>query len=490
MKRSIIYIFIIGISFGCSEDFLDLAPISSSNVQNFYRTMSDFETAIVGAYSSLRLSGTYHDHMQLVGDLRSDNTEMGTTASVRFPYFELSEFRDQVTNSINESIWNHHYLGISRVNRILDNISNLDASDAYKTRIEGESKFLRALLYFNLVRVFGDVPLLTSRLRSIEDAYSRGRTEKSLVYEQIIKDLVFAENSLPVSVASNQVGRATKGAASSLLGKVYLTLKDFSNAKTKLENVINSNQYQLLDNYATLWSPQNKNHNESIFDVQFRRGSGTSTGSNFSVRFTPYLYTNLPFYSTGGGYNIPTDDLINAYEEGDLRKNSSLREYYINNLGNIVDGLEGRYSIKFYNMPTQGQGADDNWPVIRYADVLLMYAEVLNEISFQPNGQAFTYLNMVRKRAGLPDKTSGNANPKLSVDSQAEFRLAIEHERRVELAFEGHRWFDLVRTGRAITVLNPKVNTELKEHHLLLPIPQTQIDINPDKISQNPGYDI
>ena len=486
----IIPFFFIFACMGCSEKFLDLAPISNANVENYYKSTKDFENAMVGAYSSLRSSGVYHDYIQLIGDLRSDNTEMGTTASVRFNFFELSEFRDQVLNTINTGVWEHHYRGIRRVHEILSKINGLsDATESFKERIEGEARFLRALYYFNLVRVFGDVPLVTSRLGSVEDAYAIGRTAKSEVYDQIIEDLLYAGQVLPASVKGEE-GRATKGAALALLGKVYLTIHDFDNAKNKLAEVINSTQYDLLDDYGDLWIVANKNHKESVFDVQFRRAAGTSTGSDFAERYTPYLYPYLPWRSTGGGYNIPTVDMVNAYEDNDLRKDKSLREFYVNTNDVIVDGLEGRHCIKYFSMPTQGQGSDDNWPVIRYADVLLMYAEALNEISFESNGLAFTYLNKIRTRAGLPEKTAGNPIPALSVDSQQAFRLAIEQERRVELAFEGHRWFDLVRTGRAIEVLNPRVEVDIKEYQLVLPIPQDQVDINPARIQQNQGYGI
>jgi len=480
-------VFLILVISGCSEEFLEIAPVSNSNVQSFYRNEGDFENAITGAYATLKTNGVYQDYMQLVGDLRSDNTEMGTTASVRFSFFELSEFRDQVTNPINENIWNDHYLGIVRVNEILERIDGLDASESFKNRIKAEAKFLRGLFYFNLVRVFGDVPLVINGLNSIEESYAIGRTDKNEVYVQVISDLDEAENFLPVQ-AKGEEGRATKGAALALLGKVYLFMHDYESAASKLLEVINLNEYELLDDYLSLWIASNNNHKESIFDVQFKKSSGANTGSFFTERYSPYQFPHLPYFSTSGGYNIPTADLIQAYEEGDLRKEASLREYFIDVSGDTVAGLEGRFNIKFFDMPVQGQGSDDNWPVLRYADVLLMYAEALNEISFQADGDAFYYLNEIRNRAGLPAKTVGNPDPELSVDSQEQFRLAIEHERRVELAFEGHRWFDLVRTGRAIEVLNSKVSGGVNVYQLFLPVPQSQIDINPKAIKQNEGY--
>jgi hypothetical protein len=475
-------------SAGCTKKFLDLSPISNPNVQNFYKNEGDFTNAIIGAYSSLRSRGVYDDNVQLVGDLRADNTEMGTTASNRFNYYNMQLFRLPTDNPISESIWNDHYKGIVRVNEILDRIDKSNMSESFKGRIGGEAKFLRALFYFNLVRIFGDVPLVTKVLNSIEEAYAAGRVEKSKVYDQIIEDLKDASDVLPPQVGSDEAGRATKGAALALLGKVYLTIHNFENAKATLEDVMNLNQYQLLPHYSDLWKVTNKNNKESVFDVQFSRSATSSTGSDFCERYTPYLYPYLSYYSTAGGYNIPTEDLIDAYEPNDLRKEASLKESYVSPDGSIVSGLAGRFCIKYFDTPVQNQGSDDNWPVLRYADVLLMYAEALNEIGFVPNGPAFDYLNKIRERAGLPDKTSGNTNPDLAINNQETFREAVWHERRVELAFEGQRWFDLIRTGQAIKVLSSMKGISIKDYQLLLPIPQSQVDINPEKIKQNPGY--
>lgn len=470
----------------CTDDFIELKPISNANVENFFKTQSDFESAMTAAYASFASSGTYRDNIQLIGDLRSDNSEMGTTASVRFPYFDMSEFREQVTSPIFESVWNDSYRGIARVNLIIEKLEETELDAAFETRTKAECQFIRALHYFNLVRVFGDIPLVLSNI-AIEEAYEMGRTPQEQVYQQIIDDFTFAADNLPNTIAGEE-GRATRGAALALLGKTLLTLNDFQQASVVLKEVIDLNQYELLENYADLWKVENENHKESIFDIQFTRSSTFNTGSYFVVRYTPYLYPYLSYYSTGGGYNIPTEDMINAYEPGDIRKDASVREYYIDPDSDTISGLEGRYCIKYYDTPTQGEGADNNWPVIRYVDVVLMYAEALNELGFNPSGEAFTYLNLVRSRAGLPEKTSGNPDPLLAINSQQDFRLAIEQERRVELAFEGHRWFDLVRTGRALEVLNPKTTVNIQPYQLLLPVPQAQIDINPQTIKQNDGY--
>jgi hypothetical protein len=212
-----------------------------------------------------------------------------------------------------------------------------------------------------------------------------------------------------------------------------------------------------------------------------------STGSPFTERYFPYQYPLFSFSTSSGGYNIPTTNIIGAYESGDVRKAASLRESYVSTTGSVVTGLQGRFNYKFHDVPVKSGGANDNWPVLRYADVLLMYAEALNENGFEANGMAFTLLNKIRNRANLPAKTADNSNPALRVSSQMEFRLAMEQERRVEFAFEGHRWYDLVRTGRAIAVLSSRVTGGITEAQLVLPIPLSQIDVNPGKIAQNQG---
>lgn len=471
----------------CSEDFLDLSPVSSQNVESFFTNQEDVENAMTGAYSSFYLDGIYGTALPILGELRSDNAEMGSTAGSRADYWSLAEFSTQPSFSLYDDTWDDHYVGISRVNLILSRIDGIsDLEDSYVEQIKGECYFLRGLFYFNLVRVFGDVPLVIKELTTIEEAYEYGRTSSDEVYAQIVQDLLYAQDALPAT--PDDVGRATSGAAAAILGKVYLTMQDYESARDKLAEVINSGTYSLQADYADLWDVANENNSETIFDVQWEGSSTYSTGSYYSEHFFPYGYTNFSFSTTSGGYNIPTEDLIAAYEDDDLRKDITIQMSWMDGDTEIT-GLEGRYSTKFNDTPeTTSSGASDNWHVIRYADVLLMYAEALNEIGYQAGGEAFTYLNAIRSRAGLADKTSGNTDESLSVDSQEEFRLAVEQERRVELAIEGHRWFDLVRTDRAIEVMTSFLGESISEYQLVYPIPQTQIDVNPDKIKQNTGY--
>jgi starch-binding outer membrane protein, SusD/RagB family len=474
----------------CKKEFLELAPISNANVDNFYNTEKDFELAINGAYISLRSSGVYHDYVPLIGDLHSDNTTVGTTAGARTAFFELSEFKEQPTSSIVSAVWNNHYQGIVRCNIILERIDAVTFQNAAtKSQIVGEARFLRALLYFNLVRIFGEVPLVLKEIKEISNAYSEGRTAVPQIYTAIEDDLKLAADNLPASYTGTNIGRATSGAARGILGKVYLTQKKFSEAVTVLKAVTSANTYQLLPVFADLWKPANKNNKESLFEVQFKRQAGSGTGSSYSVRFTPYLSSQalLGVATTEGGYNTPREDLMNAYKTNDLRRSVSVAAGYTDQNGNNITGLSGRHTKKFMGPYLNGQGAEDNWPVLRYADVLLMLAESLNEVSFAANGEAYTLINLVRTRAGLGALSATATDPDLRVADQQAFRLAVENERRIELAFEGHRWFDLVRTGRALPVLQSK-GFNIAAYQLVLPVPQSQIDINPSVIVQNAGY--
>jgi len=473
----------------CTKDFLNLSPISNANVDNFFNTENDFDLAVVGAYTSLRSSGVFHDYMQLIGDMHSDNSTVGTTAGARTAFFEMSEFRDQPTSGIGASVWDDNYEGIARCNIVLDKIVPFSFEDeAKKNQFIGEVRFLRALFYFNLVRVFGDIPLILNEMKNIDLAYGIGRTPVNEVYEAMEADLIFASQNLPSFYTGTNVGRATSGASKGILGKIYLTQKKYAEAVQILKEVITSGQYQLLSNFNDLWKTDNKNNKESLFEVQFKKQAGMGTGSNYSARYTPYLsgVELIGVATTEGGYNIPTEDLMNDFSSLDLRKVSTIAEGYTDQAGNYTSGLSGRHTKKFLGSYTNGQAAEDNWPLLRYADVLLMYAEALNEISFQPTGEAFTYLNQVRNRAGLASLGASSADD-LNIPNQLAFRVAIEKERRLELAFEGHRWFDLVRTGRALNVLQSK-GYAIQEYQLLFPVPQQQIDINPKIIKQNLGY--
>lgn len=461
---------------GCSG-FLDLSPIDASNVNNFYRNASDMHAAVTAAYGMLANTGEYGYAYYNIAEARSDNT-LNWEGGGNLPDAELDQFKMASTNEIIRVMWVDTYRGILAANSVLDHIAGAQMDDALRQRFIGEARFLRALQYFNLVRTFGDVPLVLSETKSVDEGYSQPRVPTSEVYAQIVADLADAEQKLPLSYAGSDIGRATKGAAKALLGKVYLTMGDYAKSRDKLKEVIDQGNYRLLDDYAALWQVANANSEESIFEVQFKKG-GTGTGSSFYSNFAPRNSgSSVIKIGFAGGRNLPTGDLIAAYEPGDYRKNVSVALGYTDNVtGKYV---ADPYTLKFQDTPFSDNDADNNWPVLRYADVLLMYAEAVNQVS-GPSAEAYGAVNAVRKRAKLAALPAGLG--------KAAFALAIEHERQVELAFEGHRWFDLVRTGRAVSVMNTHFKAPVvQDFNAVYPIPQTQIDINPSGIRQNPGY--
>ncbi|MCC5905280.1 MAG: RagB/SusD family nutrient uptake outer membrane protein [Balneolaceae bacterium] len=474
----IVFLFIIS----CGDDFLNLAPKSDVNEIDFYNSQEDIELAVNAAYASLQNGGSYGHRLVTIPEMRSDNTTLSWMEG-DFETSSIVEFGMTTSNERIATIWDSAYRSILMCNIVLDRVNNIDLNEDLKNQYIREVKFLRALQHFNLVRLFGDVPLIVDVIQSPEESYEIGRTSVDEVYNQIVEDLIEAAQLPLVYSNERDIGRVTGGAAKALLGKVYLTHHNFNEAAEVLKEVIDSGVYNLMPDYADLWDPRNGNNMESIFEVQFKKG-GTGTGSIYANQFAPRF--SAPYtvsVGSAGGQNSPTQDLIDAYEENDLRKYASMSDGFIDGDGEFVAEY---WVVKFFDEPFQPNDSDNNWPVLRYADVLLMYAEALNEISFVPNGEAFDKLNLIRDRAGLAAKTSDNTNPDFQVGDQEAFRVAIEQERRVELAFENHRYFDLIRTGRFVEVMNQFYNVH--EHHTLFPIPQGQIDINPSMISQNPGY--
>lgn len=461
----------------CKDEFLELAPISSANTSTFYKTSSDMLQAVNGAYSALQLRGQYGTYY-IVSEIPSDDTAPPLSGSIT-DQDEFDKFYLRTTNPLLAERWSDGYRGIYRCNTVLNRIASVPMDEMLKKRITGEAKFLRALMYFNLVRVFGDVPLVVKEITDTNEGYAYGRDPAAEVYAQIIRDLSEAESVLPPNHTGANSGRATNGAAKALLGKVYLTLKRFPEAVAKLKEVADletSGIYGLMPTYAEVFKTANKNGKESVFAVQYRKGN-LGEGSGFANLYAPQVSGNAVIAFGGDGNNRPTADLEKAYEVGDVRRDVSMATSYINAQGVKVDF----YHVKKYaDPPVTKYDSEDNWPVIRFADVLLMYAESLNETG--RTEEALPLLNRIRTRATLAGKGSL---------TQLEMRLALENERRVELAFEGHRWFDLVRTGRALEVLNAKaqaigITTKLTANNLVLPVPQSQIDVNPSLIRQNP----
>jgi tetratricopeptide (TPR) repeat protein len=302
---------------------------------------------------------------------------------------------------------------------------------------------------------------------------------KEKVYEVILKDLTDAETLLPVTVNSDK-SRASIGTIKTLLAKVYLTQLNYDKAAEKLKEVVDARQYSLVNNYKSLFTTPNNNLAESILEIQYL--SGRTMGNNYSYVFTPAITSMAIFQNNqqGAGRIVPTLDLMNAYQPNDNRKAASVNDSVL-----LINGTKAynRYGLKFVDFrAVDVTDGSVTFTVLRYADVLLMYAEALNEQG--KTGEAFQYINAVRNRAGVTTNLSGLSKEAL--------RLEIEKERRVEFLYEGHRWFDLVRTGRVRAVLNAHYqrqnqNFSVEEHELVFPIPQGELDLNP-KVTQNPGY--
>ncbi len=482
MKNLKIYlsVLLVVIITGCRDEFLNLQPISSAASGNFYQTADDIRVALNGAYAALQNSGISTNNY-VFGEIPSDNTYPVASGSVT-DQDEFDRFYIRTTNPFISARWNNSYNALSRVNTVLEQIDAIEMDADLKSRNIAEARFLRAYVFFELVRTFGDVPLVTQSLTSnLDEAYNYGRDPITVVYTQIETDLLEAEGGLPTAYTGSDIGRITLGAAKALLGKVYLTQNKFSDAAAKLREVIDLNVYSLVS-YEDAFDPTQKNGREAVFEIQFAAGMGI--GNPWPNAFAPQNSGNAVINFGGGGNNRPTQDLIDAYETGDIRRDFSLATSYVNSSGQVIQDVFVR---KYRFNPALNNDNANNIPIIRYADVILMYAESLNELGYEANGEAFNYLNMVRERAGLSAKSPAE------IPDQNTFRLAMEQERRVEFAFEGHRWFDLVRTSRAIPVINGKAESinlvaPITQNNLVFPIPQSQIDINQSRITQNPGY--
>lgn len=438
----------------CSDSFTDLAPISQRNTEVFYKTAVDMEIAVNAIYNILKSNGCYNQSYWVLQELRSDNTFWdGTGLAEEITVFD--KFTDISTSDITEDAWNESYLGISRANILLSRIDGVEMDAGLKERFKGEALFLRSLFYYHLAVGFGNIPLVLTETSSVDEGTQHVQTNATAVLSQLVTDLQEAEGKLPASYSGADVGRATNGAANTLLGKVYLTLGDNGNAESALRKVTG---YSLVSDYADLWGIDNEHNSESIFEVEFEGGFGDQ-GNSFTAQFNGDLATSV----TSGQRNIPEQDLLNAFEEGDLR--------FAATLDGITDDATG-WPIKYgIDNSFSEDDAANNWVVFRYADVLLMLAEAIGE-----SDEAYSLINQVRNRAGLGP---------IDASSPGSFSEKLLQERRVELAFENHRWADLLRFGVAESIMSAQgkpVNGKL-----LFAIPQREMDLNSNFV-QNPGY--
>ncbi len=501
-------------AFSSCEDFLVKNPIDQLGEGGFYSNDEEIEMAVMACYSSLR--SMTNDEWRLT-EIRSDNARLyikNTGDAVNVRLRQLDNFTVETTHDENQSYWEAAYKAIDNCNVVLENIGVV-ADEDLKSQLEGEARFIRAYIYFNLVRLYGPVFLVTERL-SIEEGNNLYRSSVDDVYSVIKSDLSLAggesENAglLPDTYDDSDLGRVTSWAAKTLLAKVYLTLGEYASAKTLLTYVKNNSGHELLlGDYAGVFDVNNEMNNEIIFAVRYLSG-GYGQGAPFANYFAPRDGSFVP--GRAYSYNTPTRDLIDAYdEEGDeIRKNVVMFDTWIDDSGNEnFVPFVNKYLSDFENE----LDAENDWIVLRYADVLLMLAEIENEISSVT--EALPYVNEVRSRVDLDpiDETD--------VPTQWDMKLVIEKERRLEFAFENQRLYDLMRTDRLVAVMEAHFNNEiivnsisedgtidsesyygaaatdmsylseegrsLEEWQYLLPIPNSVITVATNA-TQNPGY--
>ena len=488
----------------CSDDFADVDSFDK-NSENFFTSEEEYYQALVAAYDLLQ-AGYIN---AILGEIASDNTLCGgESATDVIPWQEIDDMTHTPVNAGLRDIWGRMFAGVNRANYILEFKDNIEFQG--KETILAEATFLRAYYYFELVKWFGDVPLAVDKRFLFGDEQNVDRTPKDQVYAQIEADLIYAASVLDYTPANGQYGRATKGAALALLGKAYLYQDKFTLAAEALQEVINSGQYALTqpagvditeegiyeslskDAYESLFERKGENGTESVFEVQYTDTQGAGfdclqcVEGNVAVGFSgPRGYSGFHFDS-GFSFNVPTQESYEAYEANDIRRdlsilnisewNAATGSVYNEDAGYEQTGLFNRkYIPRQDDLNTGDPNLNNpaNYRAIRYADVLLMAAEALNRGGGNES-LAQDYLNEVRERAGLaPTTAQGSA-----------LTEAIYQERRVELMGEGHRFFDLVRTGRAAQTIPGFVSGK----HELFPIPSIEIELAGNRWQQNPGY--
>lgn len=446
----------------CGDSFFDLEPASSVTIDKVYKTASDYNVAVIGCYAKLQSQVNFYTECC---EYRSDNLSLGAPTAGTQDRYDIDHFTEKPSNGILSSYWANFNNNVYRCNLLLDQIDGANFAENLKKQYKGEAMFIRALNYFNMYRIWGGVPA-TKHVVSAAEALKVARYSDEQMFDLIAGDLkeIVDNNYLPETYSSADMGRATSGAAKALLGKVYLTFHKWTEAKDILSQLIG--KYQLVSPIAQVFNVDNKNNNEIIFAVHFNKeieGEGHS-----------YWY-NL---TNASDDTNQTSSLLNTFPTGDARKDLIT---YVQVEKNV------RLMNKFYDTksPTFKTVGNDQI-LLRYADVLLMYAEALNEIQYDASegSLALKYLNAVRQRAGISNLTAKQ------LPTQEKFRKGILVERQREFPYEGQRWFDLVRMGFAKSVMAEN-GVEIKDYQLLFPIPQQEIEKVDDKsiLWQNPGYD-
>ena len=488
MKKLFSLIILIIILLSCSESFLDKQPEDTLSPDAFFKTSGDINAGVTAAYKVLRFIYQTYELPHILGQMSDDGTSSYNVNIWNTFYKTNKDSRDD--------LWANHYKMIVNCNNIIDRIDKFvtrnDAEAVIIKSFKGEACFLRALAYFNLVRIYGDVPMVVKHWDDPAEAFGIGRTPVNDIYTKVVipdLEVAFANCYKKGDAAiASEGARATKGAALTILAKVYLTMNDHTNAAATLKKLIvdkAAGNYELLSDFSKIWLTSNKYNSESIFEVNYNATAGFPSWNqqNWTIE-TLYRYGSR----LGGGYFVPEKDIMDefvAYQEWTRYKVSVDSSYGFTN--NLIQPSILKLAPPFDGIVQYDySGTDCNYMVTRYADALLMYAEALMVLG--QKDVAAGYVNQVRARVNMAPITAAD----MTIDR-------ILHERRMELAFEGHRYFDLVRTGKAIEVMSPKLMSKneyekrqwrsepIPEYQLILPIPVSEIEKDQTLI-QNPGY--
>jgi starch-binding outer membrane protein, SusD/RagB family len=492
LKYTIGIVGILGLVFlsSCKEDILDITPAAKNTSNDYYQNETQLNQAVIAIYNDLQGKPVSDWYMS---EIRSDNS-LEYFQNVQRDWNEIGNFILTAQTAQMSSTWTLCYNAIYRANILLEKIEPFSFTKV--NQFKGEAKFLRALFYYDLVRYFGDLPITTKPL-SFQEAKVVQRSPRTDVYNLIVEDLKFAVDNLPETYIAAEKGRATKFAAKALLGDVYLTMSGFplkqtdklALAKAQYADVIakEGTGFAFAANYADMFKTtfDNKYH---IFEVQYITGTG-GLGNPMPFHMAFQYPSQWAIYQPGGFDGQVSPTLVNGWSNTDKRKFSTLdtgytdtKTLYKSSRIQFTKFLEKAPAVTI----TTARDYANNFPIIRYEDVLLKYAEILNEEAAAPPAQAITNLNRIRTRAGLASITP--------ITKEA-FRLAIEQERQWEFCGENLRWHDLIRTGRAGEVMTKHLKDnaipggkQVNDNDLIYPIPQSEMLINPGFWKQNAGY--
>lgn len=491
MQKSLIATLVLVMVFpSCSKDFLDRKPKGQLTSDTFFETEDHALQATNAVYNKFR--SWEFTGLPYLGatDILSDDADKGSTVNDALYLLEMDNFTSNSSNDVYSSMWRGHYQCIFRANLAINNIPSIDMKIEYRNRLIAESKVLRAFCYLRLAQWFGEIPIITTQLEETE-YFTQARKPLNEVYTFIEKDLKEAVDALPEKSGykADELGRVTKGTARGLLAKLYMVMQDFTKAAEQCDAIINSGQYNLLPTYAEIFSQKGEQGAESVFEISAVASQAPVAGPGASPYNMVQGVRGVP--NLGWGFNRPSDDLIKTYEFGDPRRQATI--IYVGEI--LPDGstkvednpdiLDERYNQKAW-VPKHA-GLQDNGPgnirLIRYADILLLGAEAHNELGNA--SKALNYLNQIRKRAR---GSNNNILKDITTTDQTLLRDIIRKERRVELAMEQHRWFDLLRWKNASDVMIKVGKNFVAGKHERFPIPQSELDLSNGGLVQNSGW--